>query len=72
MGLAKSLHPAATHNTHLMNNDGEYQIDVYAEFDFLGATFKVLVECKRHKNRIKKEVIQLLYDKLRSTGGTTT
>jgi restriction system protein len=58
----------ATHNTHLINNDGEYQIDVCAEFDFLGATFKVLVECKRHKNRIKREVVQLLNDKLRSIG----
>jgi restriction system protein len=68
-GVGKDLKTfTATHNTHLKNNDGEYQIDVYAEFDFLGATFKVLVECKRHKNRIKREVVQLLYDKLRSAG----
>ncbi len=34
------------HNLHLAKSDGEYQIDVYAEFEVLGATFKVLVECK--------------------------
>jgi len=56
------------HNIHLLKSDGEYQIDVYAEFEVLGATFKVLVECKRYKNEIKREAVQLLYDKLRATG----
>ncbi|SMO33596.1 restriction endonuclease [Solitalea koreensis] len=58
----------AIHDLHLKRTDGEYQIDVYAEFELLGASFKVLVECKRHKNKIKREVVQLLYDKLRATG----
>ena len=58
----------AVHNVHLLKSDGEYQIDVFAEFEVLGASFKVLVECKRHKNDIKREVVQLLYDKLRATG----
>ena len=58
----------ATHNVHLLKSDGEYQIDIYAEFEVLGPSFKVLVECKRHKNEIKREVIQILYDKLRATG----
>ena len=34
----------------------------------MGALFKVLVECKRYKSEIKREVIQLLFDKLRATG----
>lgn len=59
---------SATHDIKLKGPDGEYQIDVYAEFDFLGATFKVLVECKRYKNKVKRETVQLLYDKLRATG----
>lgn len=59
---------AATHDVKLKGPDGEYQIDVYAEFDFLGATFKILAECKRYKNKVKREVVQLLYDKLRATG----
>ena len=58
----------ATHNVYLIKSDGEYQIDVYAEFEVLGASFKVLIECKRHKSEIKREVVQLLYDKLRATG----
>jgi restriction system protein len=58
----------AVHNVHLLKSDGEYQIDIYAEFEVLGASFKVLVECKRHKSDIKREVVQLLYDKLRATG----
>lgn len=58
----------ASHDIHLLKSDGEYQIDVYAEFEVLGALFKVLVECKRHKSKIKREVVQLLYDKLRATG----
>lgn len=58
----------ATHDIKLKRTDGEYQIDVYAEFEYLGATFKVLVECKRHANKIKRETVQILHDKLRATG----
>ena len=57
-----------SHDVHLLKSDGEYQIDIYAEFEVLGAIFKVLVECKRHKSDIKREVVQVLYDKLRATG----
>lgn len=68
-GAAKGLKDfKALHNVHLLKSDGEYQIDIYAEFEVLGASFKVLVECKRHKSDIKREVVQLLYDKLRATG----
>lgn len=56
------------HNDHLGSSDGEYQIDVFVEFQVMGVNFKVLVECKRHKNEIKREVVQLLFDKLRATG----
>lgn len=59
---------SAIHNVNIARSDGEYQIDIFAEFDFLGVNFKVIVECKRHKNKIKREVVQLLYDKLRAIG----
>jgi restriction system protein len=59
---------SVTHNTIIKKVDGDYQIDVYAEFNFLGADFKILIECKRHKHKIKREVVQLLYDKIRATG----
>lgn len=58
----------ARHDVHLLKSDGNYQIDIYAEFEVLGVNFKVLVECKRHKSDIKREVVQVLYDKLRATG----
>ncbi|HEY6095791.1 MAG TPA: restriction endonuclease [Gallionellaceae bacterium] len=48
--------------------DGDYEIDVTVRFSALGANFLVLVECKRHKNPVKREVIQSLYAKLLSLG----
>ena len=57
----------STHNLIIKKIDGNYQIDVYAEFIALGGHIKVLIECKKHKNQIKRETVQLLYDKLRAT-----
>lgn len=48
--------------------DGEYEIDIVVRFDFCDAEIVVLVECKRHKNPIKRELIQILYDKRRALG----
>ena len=56
------------HDEKIFVEDGEYQIDVLAEFEFLGGKFNVLVECKRYKNRVKREIVQLLFDKIRATG----
>src|SRR5262249_23447663 len=44
-----------------------YEIDVTARFKALGDML-VLIECKHHKNPIKREVVQVLYDKLRALG----
>ncbi len=50
--------------------DGEYTFDVTVRFTAIqGAQFLVLVECKKHKNPIKREVVQVLHDRLRSVGG---
>jgi restriction system protein len=46
--------------------DGVYEIDVAVRFEALGADFLVLVECKHHEYPIKREVIQVLHDRLRS------
>lgn len=59
---------SAIHNASVEAFDGEYQIDVLAKFEFLGASFTVLVECKRHKNPIKREVVQALHGKINSLG----
>jgi restriction system protein len=49
--------------------DGVYEIDVTARFEALGGDVLVLIECKHHTNPIKREVVQILYDKLRALGG---
>ena len=57
------------HSQMIEGDSGEYEIDVMAEFEvFDGALIKVLVECKRHKNPIKRDVIMVLESKIRDTG----
>ncbi len=58
----------SSHDEKIVRSDGKYQIDVYAEFVALGGEIKVLIECKRYKEKIKREVVQLLFDKIRSIG----
>lgn len=45
---------------------GEYEIDIKAQFEiFNGAKILILIECKRHKNPIKRDVVMTLESKLR-------
>jgi len=48
--------------------DGDYEIDVTARFSALGASFLVLVECKRYRNRVKREVLEKLFSRMKSVG----
>jgi restriction system protein len=48
--------------------DGTYVIDVTARFQLAGMEFLVLFECKRHASSVKREHVQVLHAKLRSTG----
>jgi len=48
--------------------DGTYIIDVTVRFRLLGADYLTLFECKRHISPVKREDVQVLHDKLRSTG----
>jgi restriction system protein len=48
--------------------DGTYVIDVTVRFRLLGADYLTLFECKRHATPVKREHVQVLHDKLRSTG----
>jgi len=59
---------SAQHRKSLPGADGEYEIDIFAKFTALGVDFKVLVECKRHSSPVKREVVQILNDRIRSTG----
>ncbi|MGZ3143413.1 restriction endonuclease [Lentzea chajnantorensis] len=48
--------------------DGTYIIDVTARFRLMGADFLILFECKRHSRPVERQDVQVLQDKLRSTG----
>lgn len=56
------------HNHKIQTHDGEYQIDVYAEFTALNVNFKVLAECKKYKKAIERKVVAELKQKLDSIG----
>lgn len=56
------------HNKIIEVDDGNYQIDGYIEFELMGITYKSLVECKHYKSSIKREIVGLLYNKIRATG----
>jgi len=57
------------HNQKIQTDDGDYQIDIYAEFIALSVRFKVIVECKRYTRPVEREKIVVLADKMRSLGG---
>ncbi len=54
------------HRENFAEPDGTFEIDVTARFKALGADFLVLVECKHHKNPIKRGMVQELHDKMQS------
>jgi len=57
------------HSNVVEGDSGDYEIDVHLEFSvFGGAKITVMVECKRHRNPVKRDVIMLLDAKLRDTG----
>ncbi|WP_025752828.1 MULTISPECIES: restriction endonuclease [unclassified Pseudomonas] len=58
-----------THNAKVETYDSTYQIDVLAKFRaFAGAEFTVLIECKKYRGAIERELVQVLHDKVRSVG----
>ena len=58
----------AIHREKIEGIDGTYEIGVTARFNALGVSFLVLVECKHHKHPIKREIVQILKDRINSTG----
>ena len=61
-GLEVSLHEQVS------GVDGAYDFDATVRFSLAGLQFLVLVEAKRHKNPIKRELVQVLHAKLQSVG----
>jgi restriction system protein len=49
--------------------DGDYTFDVTVRFRALGGDHLVLIECKRHKNKVKRELVMVLHSKLQAVGG---
>lgn len=67
-GLGQPLKEfSVTHQARMTSPEGVYNMDAVAVFEALGAEFVVLVECKHHKNPIKRELVQVLADKVTST-----
>lgn len=48
--------------------DGTYDFDGTVRYEMAGMQFLVLVEAKRHKDPIKRELVQILHSKLQSVG----
>ena len=57
------------HNHKVQTDDGDYQIDIYAEFVALSVRFRVIIECKRYTRPVEREKIVVLADKVRSLDG---
>ncbi|MND34970.1 Restriction endonuclease [compost metagenome] len=58
-----------SHDVKVEAYDSTYQIDVLAKFQaFGGAEFTVLIECKKYRGAIERELVQVLHDKVRSVG----
>ena len=56
------------HNTRVTGTDGIYQADILASYTALNVNMIVLIECKHYTSPVGREKIQILNDKLRSTG----
>jgi len=56
------------HLEKLDGADGTYEIDITARFRALGADFLVLIECKHHRHPVKRDVVMVLYDRIRALG----
>ncbi len=56
------------HQEKIQGVDGAYVIDSTIRYELMGASFLVLIECKLHKNPIKREDVQVLHQKVRSIG----
>lgn len=48
--------------------DGRFEVDATARFTAFGANFLVLIECKDHSRPVGREYVQVLADRVRSTG----
>ena len=57
-----------THNEIVKGSDGEYQVDILASFTALIVDFTILCECKRYKNKVPRDRVMVLHQRLSSCG----
>jgi len=71
LGSAKPVvdHLTVTLHDKIEGPDGAYDFDATVRYQLAGMSFLVLVEAKRHKNPIKRELVQVLNQKVQSVGG---
>src|ERR1700761_76610 len=55
-----------TRQAKLEGPDGAFVLDALVRFEEFGAEFLIVVECKHHKDPVKRELVQVLRDKVRS------
>lgn len=48
--------------------DGTYDLDATVRYQLGGMNFVIVVEAKRHRNPIKRELVQVLFQKVQSIG----
>lgn len=58
----------SAHMEKVAGVDGDYVLDVAVRFCALGADFLVIVECKHERRKVERQDVQILHDKVRSTG----
>jgi hypothetical protein len=71
--LLKAAEPAVnrfnvTLHESVTGVDGTYDFDATVRFELAGMAFLVLVEAKRHRHPIKRELVQILHQKVQSIG----
>lgn len=61
-------HVRTTVHDKVVGTDGTFDLDATVRFRWAGMDFLVVVEAKRHAHPIKRELVQILHSKVRSTG----
>ena len=55
-------------NNKIDSFDGTYEIDIDITYEALGVEIHVLIECKKYSSNIKRELVQILHQKIQSIG----
>ena len=56
----------SNHQETIITPDGEYAFDVTVRFSAMGVSYLTLIECKRYKNPVKRERVELLWSRVQS------